>query len=184
MSRALVAAIAVFVLCGFAAGAQEESESVRINVKEDLIEISVSQDTWYLSHGQALVRVDRTDSMGPEELQAFLREHLDFELAVDGVPVPAASFEIGSWVNPVANLEVWIAAWNYDLDFTPGIHVLTGTWKVIALPCDHYVFGCDPNAVPTSPDASCDFTEVQPLTCANGLVSEIATHTLTLAVLP
>ncbi len=183
MPRAWVVLIAALVLCGFAAGAQEERESVRINVKEDLIEISLSQDTWYLSHGQALVRVDRTAGMSSAELEAFLREHTDFELAVDGAPVPATSFDIGSWVNPFANVEVWIAGWNYDLDFTPGIHILTGTWKVIGLPCDYFMSGCDPSAVPTGPGAY-DFTEVQPLTFTDGLISEIVTHTLTLVVLP
>lgn len=180
MTRLLATVTAGLLVCGLAVGGQEEEqEGVRINVKEDLIEVSASQDTWWLGHGFGAVRMDRTESMTGPELQDFLCLHLLFELLVDGAAVAADRIAVTAWDGPQG--ATWIVAWQYDLLFTPGIHILTGTWTTMDLPCDYWVFGCNPDSMPVADEL---FTVLQPYSIKDGLGSGKQSHTLTLSVLP
>lgn len=182
MARLLVAVVVAVLLRGLVGATQEgERESVRINTKEDLIEISASQDTWWLAHGWATLAVTRTTAMSPEELRTFLRAHWLFELEVDGAPVEADRIVLWDLPDPVPSDEAWVIAWEYDLVFTPGTHVLTGTWTITDLPCEYWDSGCDPNTMPVADQL---FTILQPYSIKDGLVSAEHSHTLTLVVLP
>jgi len=178
----LVVVISTALLVIGSLAVAQDDESVRIDVRQDPIEISASEDAWYLRHGWANLRVDRTSGMTRQEVESLLLEHYSFDLTHDGVAVAPAGVEVGTLVSPAQSLEVWVIAWLYNVDLAPGIHVLTGTWTTSELPCDFFVYGCvDPASWPEE-SSSVDFNSL--VSVVDGLVSIVNSHTLTLIVLP
>jgi hypothetical protein len=182
MQRQVVAVLASILVAASAAGLAQTSEPVRINVKEDLIEISLSRDTWWLRHGWVATPVDVTEGMSEEQVRAFLLQWYLFELEVDGSAVTADEIVLSVAHIPEGAPATWIIEWRYECTFSPGIHTLVGTWSIHGVPC---AYGDEEDCEPISDySAWAGWKLLQPPTLIDGLMSIGQRHTLTLCVLP
>jgi hypothetical protein len=182
MQSQVVAVLAGILVAASAAGLAQTSEPVRINVKADLIEISLSRDTWWLEHGWLAPRVDVTEGMSEEQTRAFLMQWYLFELEVDGSAVTAEEIVLSVAHIPEGAPARWIIEWRYECTFSPGIHTIVGTWTIQGAPC---IYGDEGDCEPvTDYSAWAGWELLQPPTLVDGLLNIQQRHTLTLCVVP
>lgn len=174
----------VILLVGFCitlSTAAQEEEAVRINIKQDVLTISASQTTWWLSHGWGIPAVSDTVGWSEGQLHDFQLRHLLFELVVDGVPQVPNDVTYSIYTPP-DDEPLWVIDWVFTKPFAPGIHVLEGTWSILGLPCEYYDY--EPCCCRPAPSENPFEIVVIQNEVWDGLLTQRNRHTLTLIVLP
>lgn len=153
-----------------------QPEGVRLNVKEDLVEISASEAA-FVGHGYGGILFEPTVGMSDAELAALLG-CCRFELSVDGAAIEADKLYAGN-----DGTSLWYVSETFYFDpgsLSPGIHILEGRWILDGIPCAFTIIGCDGSAL-TAVDPLFTLEEA---VYRDGLVYRVVSHVMTLVVLP